>query len=79
MSNLINIDTSGIATLEELQKNLISEGIELAVANPRWLVIHKLKLSNFVEKIGGRVFVTVGEAVDARFTEKLPPPANASC
>ncbi|XP_008233449.1 PREDICTED: sulfate transporter 2.1-like [Prunus mume] len=71
MSNLINIDTSGIATLEELQKNLISEGIELAVANPRWQVIHKLKLSNFVGKIGGRVFVTVGEAVDASFGGKI--------
>ncbi|BBH05665.1 slufate transporter 2 [Prunus dulcis] len=71
MSNLINIDTSGIATLEELQKNLISEGIELAIANPRWQVIHKLKLSNFVGKIGGRVFVTVGEAVDASFGGKI--------
>ncbi|KAM0971303.1 hypothetical protein ACFX13_019510 [Malus domestica] len=71
MTYMINIDTSGIATPEELHENLISEGIELAVANPRWQVIHKLKLSNFVEKIGGRVFVTVGEAVDARSSEKM--------
>ncbi|KAL6225233.1 hypothetical protein ACLB2K_004084 [Fragaria x ananassa] len=36
MSNLINIDTSGIATLEDMQRSLLSEGIELAIANPRW-------------------------------------------
>ncbi|XP_004304832.1 PREDICTED: low affinity sulfate transporter 3-like [Fragaria vesca subsp. vesca] len=71
MSNLINIDTSGIATLEDLQRNLLSEGIELAVANPRWQVIHKLKISNFIGKIGGRVFVTVAEAVAATFTGKI--------
>ncbi|XP_068319989.1 sulfate transporter 2.1-like [Pyrus communis] len=70
ISNLINIDTSGIATLEELHENLISEGTE-PLQNPRWQVIHKLKLSNFGEKIGGRVFVTVGEAVDARSSEKM--------
>ncbi|KAH7520640.1 hypothetical protein FEM48_Zijuj08G0166400 [Ziziphus jujuba var. spinosa] len=71
MSNLMNIDTSGIASLENLHKNLISQGIELAISNPRWQVIHKLKLANFVSKIGGRVFLTVGEAVDASFTSKI--------
>lgn len=106
LADLINIDTSGIATLEDLQRNLISEGIEvnelgsyfhyfpllltqfyfillclipvsflslsqLAIANPRWQVIHKLKLSNFVGKIGGRVFVTVAEAVDGTITGKI--------
>ncbi|KAF3441026.1 hypothetical protein FNV43_RR19312 [Rhamnella rubrinervis] len=71
MSNLTNIDTSGIASLEDLHKNLISQGIELAISNPRWQVIHKLKLANFVNKIGGRVFLTVGEAVDASFTTKI--------
>ncbi|RXH75659.1 hypothetical protein DVH24_039358 [Malus domestica] len=76
MTYMINIDTSGIATPEELHENLISEGIELAVANPRWQVIHKLKLSNFVEKIGGRVFVTVGEAVDARSIILRGPPVK---
>ncbi|KAL5556388.1 hypothetical protein UlMin_038624 [Ulmus minor] len=44
MSNLINIDTSGIASLEEMHKSLVSQGIELAIANPKWQVIHKLKL-----------------------------------
>nr|DAD40269.1 TPA_asm: hypothetical protein HUJ06_014592 [Nelumbo nucifera] len=65
MSNLMNIDTSGILALEVLQKELVSHGIELAIANPCWHVIHKLKLAKFVDKIGGRsLFLTIGEAVD---------------
>uniref|UniRef100_A0A5B6Z4X5 Putative low affinity sulfate transporter 3 n=1 Tax=Davidia involucrata TaxID=16924 RepID=A0A5B6Z4X5_DAVIN len=65
MSNLMNIDTSGIASLDELHSNLVSNGMKLAIANPKWQVIHKLKLANFVDKIGGMVFLTVGEAIDA--------------
>ncbi|KAB5556530.1 hypothetical protein DKX38_007439 [Salix brachista] len=76
MSNLMNIDTSGIASLLELQDNLASVQIsnrgpcfgfvsQLAITNPKWQVIHKLRLANFVTKMGGRVFLTVGEAVDA--------------
>ncbi|XP_041006556.1 sulfate transporter 2.1 [Juglans microcarpa x Juglans regia] len=64
-SGLMDIDTSSIASLQELHKNLTSHGIELAIANPRWQVMHKLRLANFVSKIGGRVYLTVGEAVDA--------------
>lgn len=62
-SNLVNIDTSGIASMEELYKCLSTHGKQLAIANPRWQVIHKLKVSNFVNKIGGRVYLTVEEAV----------------
>lgn len=62
-SNLVNIDTSGIASMEELYKCLSTHGKQLAIANPRWQVIHKLKVSNFVSKIGGRVYLTVEEAV----------------
>lgn len=66
MSNVMNVDTSGILALEEIHKKLLSHGIELAVANPRWQVIHRLKLAKLVDKIGGeRIFLTVGEAVDA--------------
>lgn len=65
MSNLTNVDTTGIAALEELYSQMVSDGIKLAIANPKWQVIHKLKLGNFVNKIGGRVFLTVGEAMDA--------------
>ncbi|KAJ7945375.1 Sulfate transporter 1.1 [Quillaja saponaria] len=71
MSSLVNIDTTGIASLEELHKNLISHGMEVAIANPSWQVIHKLRLANFVGKIEGRVFLTVGEAVDANLTTKM--------
>ncbi|KAL1290072.1 sulfate transporter 2.1 isoform X2 [Arachis ipaensis] len=66
MSNLVNIDTSGIAALEELHKSLSSHRKQLAIANPRWQVIHKLKVSNFVNKINGRVFLTVEEAVSSK-------------
>ncbi|KAK7305983.1 hypothetical protein VNO77_43897 [Canavalia gladiata] len=65
-SNLVNVDTSGIAALEELHKTLSSHGKQLAIANPRWQVIHKLKVSKFVDKIDGRVFLTVEEAVGCK-------------
>ncbi|OIV97522.1 hypothetical protein TanjilG_11046 [Lupinus angustifolius] len=65
-SNLVNIDTSGIASLEELHKSLSSHGKQLAIANPRWQVIHKLKVSNFITKISDRVFLTVEEAIGCK-------------
>ncbi|KAL8110758.1 hypothetical protein AgCh_026485 [Apium graveolens] len=65
MSNLTNIDTTGLATLEELYEQLLSQGIMLAITNPKWQVVHKLKVSNLVKKIEGRVFLTIGEAADA--------------
>ncbi|KAH7565742.1 hypothetical protein JRO89_XS08G0010000 [Xanthoceras sorbifolium] len=71
MSSLMNIDTSGIASLEELHKILASKGIQLAIANPRWKVIDKLRLAKFVDKIGGKVFLTVGEAIDACLNPKM--------
>ncbi|KAK7305990.1 hypothetical protein VNO77_43904 [Canavalia gladiata] len=70
-SSLTNIDTTGIASLVELNKNLTSHGVKLAIANPRWQVIHKLRLANFMSKIGGRVFLSVGEAVDACLGAKM--------
>ncbi|XP_057470289.1 low affinity sulfate transporter 3-like isoform X1 [Actinidia eriantha] len=78
MSNMMNIDTSGIQALEELHKNLVRLGIELAVANPRWKVIHKLKVAKFVDKVGkGRIFLTVSEAVDACFSSKIAGPCTS--
>ncbi|GLT43983.1 hypothetical protein SLA2020_179030 [Shorea laevis] len=66
LSSLMDIDTSGIASLVELYKNLDSSGMKMAIANPRWQVIHKLKMAGFVDTFGGgRVFLSVGEAVDA--------------
>lgn len=41
------------------------------MVNPRWQVIHKLKVAHFVDKLGKEwVFLTVGEAVDA-ITSKI--------
>ncbi|TKY74346.1 Low affinity sulfate transporter 3 [Spatholobus suberectus] len=75
MSNLMNIDTSGILALEELHKRLLSRGVQLALVNPRWLVIHKLKVARFVDKIGKEwVFLTVAEALDACLSSKFPDP-----
>lgn len=46
--------------------NLCVSTFQLAMANPRLQVIHKLKLGKFVDKIGrGWIFLTIGEAVDA--------------
>lgn len=66
MSTVMNIDTSGICALQEVYNKLVSHNIHLAVANPRWQVIHKLKLAKVVDKIGKDwIFLSVGEAVDA--------------
>ncbi|KAI9117014.1 hypothetical protein K1719_012013 [Acacia pycnantha] len=71
MSSLMNIDTAGIASLEELHVSLASHGLRLAIANPRWQVIHKLRIAKFVDKIGERIFLSVGEAVEACLTPKM--------
>ncbi|GLT68856.1 hypothetical protein SLA2020_410520 [Shorea laevis] len=67
LSCLMDIDTSGIVSLVELYKNLDSSGMKMVIANPRWQVIHKLKVADFVDKFGGgvSVFLSVGEAMDA--------------
>ncbi|KAK6791945.1 hypothetical protein RDI58_011026 [Solanum bulbocastanum] len=70
MPNLLNIDTSSMAALEDLHNDLESNGMQLALANPRWHVIHKLRLANFLKKIEGRVFLTIGEAIEACLTSK---------
>ncbi|CAI9771558.1 unnamed protein product [Fraxinus pennsylvanica] len=65
MSNVMNIDTSGIYSLQELHKKLISGGTKLAVANPRWKVITKLKKAKFIDKIeAGWVFFNIADAVE---------------
>ncbi|KAI3465053.1 hypothetical protein Pfo_021716 [Paulownia fortunei] len=75
MTNVMNIDTSGIHAMEELHKKLISLGTELAVANPRWQVITKMKAAKFIEKIGsGWVFLSVADAVDASLRFKMNGP-----
>ncbi|RLN39593.1 low affinity sulfate transporter 3-like isoform X1 [Panicum miliaceum] len=71
MSNVVNIDTAGLAALEELHKELVSRGIQMAIASPGWQVIHKMKLAQLVDGIGENwIFLTVGEAVEACLTNK---------
>ncbi|PIN07375.1 Sulfate/bicarbonate/oxalate exchanger SAT-1 and related transporters (SLC26 family) [Handroanthus impetiginosus] len=72
MTNVMNIDTSGIHAMEELHKDLTSQGIELAIANPRWQVITKIKAAKFVEKIGpGWIFLSVSDAVETSLHLKI--------
>ncbi|KAI3996364.1 hypothetical protein MKX01_026832 [Papaver californicum] len=72
MSNVLNIDTSGLHALEELHKELVSLDLQVAIASPTWKVMHKLKLSKFVDIIGsGWIFLTVSEAVDACIGSKM--------
>ncbi|KAI3832484.1 hypothetical protein MKW92_043298 [Papaver armeniacum] len=72
MSNVLNIDTSGLHALEELQKELVSLDLKLAIASPTWKVMHKMKLSKVVDVIGsGWTFLTVSEAVDACIGSKM--------
>ncbi|KAI4389787.1 hypothetical protein MLD38_001971 [Melastoma candidum] len=66
MSSVTYVDTSGMAALEELHKELTSTGIEMGYAGVQWRVIHKLKVAKFVERVGReRFFLRVGEAIDA--------------
>lgn len=38
--------------------------IQMKIVNPGWQVIHKMKLAKFVDCIGEKFFLTVGEAVE---------------
>ncbi|XP_042016672.1 low affinity sulfate transporter 3-like [Salvia splendens] len=72
MTNVMSIDTTGIHAMEELHKKLISRGIELAVANPRWEMITKMKAAKLVEKMGSDwIFVSIGDAVEASLRRKM--------
>ncbi|CAN6321085.1 unnamed protein product [Urochloa humidicola] len=71
MSNVVNIDTAGLAALEELHKELVSRGIQMAIASPGWQVIHKMKLAQLVGGTGEAwIFLTVSEAVEACLASK---------
>lgn len=45
--------------------NALGFAMQVAVVNPGWQVIHKMKLSRLVDKIGAQIFLTVNEAVEA--------------
>jgi high affinity sulfate transporter 1 len=64
MSPVIDIDTTGIQSLEELHKILTKRDVQLEIANPGPVVIEKLKAAKFTDRIGHEhIFLTVGDAV----------------
>lgn len=66
MSSVVNIDTSGLAALEEIHKELVSLGIQMAIASPGLNAVQKMKVSRVVDRVGEDwIFMTVGEAVEA--------------
>jgi high affinity sulfate transporter 1 len=65
MSPVIDIDTTGIQSLEELHKILTKRDVQLEIANPGPVVIEKLKAAKFMDRIGHEhIFLTVGDAVE---------------
>ncbi|CDP01189.1 unnamed protein product [Coffea canephora] len=80
ISNVMGIDTSAIIALEELHRELVSRGIELAFASPKWQVMSKLKLAKFVDKVGrGRFFLNVEDAIDVFFDPNMSASALHNC
>ncbi|XP_022131635.1 sulfate transporter 1.3-like [Momordica charantia] len=66
MSPVTDIDTSGIHALEELNGSLKKREIQLILANPGPVVIHKLHASKFPDLIGqDNIFLTVADAVSS--------------
>ncbi|KMT03692.1 hypothetical protein BVRB_8g190290 [Beta vulgaris subsp. vulgaris] len=66
MSPVIDIDTSGIHALEDLNKSLQKREIRLLLANPGPVVMTKLYDAKFVDVVGqDNIFLTVGDAVRA--------------
>ncbi|KAK4428434.1 Sulfate transporter 1.3 [Sesamum alatum] len=65
MSPVTDIDTSGIHALEELFKSLEKRHVQLVLANPGPVVMHKLHASKFANLIGeDKIFLTVAEAIE---------------
>ncbi|CAL4913068.1 unnamed protein product [Urochloa decumbens] len=80
MSNVANIDTAGLAALEELREELLSHGIQMAIASPGWQVIHKMKLARLIDGTGEAwIFLTVGEAVEACLASKKVKGGDLEC
>ncbi|KAJ3673766.1 hypothetical protein LUZ60_005758 [Juncus effusus] len=71
MSNVMNIDTSGLTALSEIHKELVFRNLQMAIANPTWTVIHKMKLSGLVGTMGADwIFMTVQDAMQACLSSK---------
>ncbi|KAL9141327.1 hypothetical protein ABFS82_14G095200 [Erythranthe guttata] len=73
MSPVTDIDTSGIHSLEELQKSIQKRDIQLVLANPGQTVLDKLHVSEFASKVGeDKIFLTVADAIST-LAPKLQP------
>ncbi|CAN6975351.1 unnamed protein product [Brassica oleracea var. botrytis] len=66
LSGVSSIDMTGMETLLEVRRILVSKGIKMVIINPRFEVLEKMMLSHFVEKIGKEyVFLSIDDAVQA--------------
>uniref|UniRef100_A0ACD6AEX5 Uncharacterized protein n=1 Tax=Avena sativa TaxID=4498 RepID=A0ACD6AEX5_AVESA len=75
MSPVIDIDTSGIHSLEDLYKNLQKREIQLILSNPGSVVIEKLQASKLTEHIGSsNIFLAVSDAVRFCKTKSMQEP-----
>ncbi|XP_043719583.1 sulfate transporter 1.3-like [Telopea speciosissima] len=64
MSPVVDIDTSGIHSMEELNRSLQKKKVNLVMANPGPKVMEKLHTSKFTDLIGDEnIFLTVKDAV----------------
>ncbi|XP_055820929.1 low affinity sulfate transporter 3-like [Solanum dulcamara] len=80
MSNVMSVDTSGIGMIEELHRELVSQSIQLTIANPRLRVINKMKTSKCFDKLGkGWIFLTIRDAVDACLSLKIDDSSSTNC
>ncbi|KAL0673013.1 hypothetical protein Bca4012_000994 [Brassica carinata] len=65
-NSVSSIDMTGMETLLEVRRILVSKGIKMVIINPRFEVLEKMMLSHFVEKIGKEyVFLSIDDAVQA--------------
>ncbi|KAG2311839.1 hypothetical protein Bca52824_023396 [Brassica carinata] len=66
LSGVSSVDMTGMETLLEVRRILVSKGIKMVIINPRFEVLEKMMLSHFVEKIGKEyVFLSIDDAVQA--------------
>ncbi|KAJ0097387.1 hypothetical protein Patl1_27314 [Pistacia atlantica] len=68
---LLDMSSKCYISQMELNENLEANGMKLAIANPKWQVIHRLRLANFVDNIGGKVFLSIAEAMDSNLSANM--------
>ncbi|XP_011078361.1 probable sulfate transporter 3.5 [Sesamum indicum] len=60
------IDTTGVESLHEVQRNLECKGMKMIIINPRIDVMDKLMVTKFIDKIGkDAVFLSNEDAIEA--------------